>query len=690
MSLIIAITLWKIPLTLKVLRINGRLRRDTRDDELLTELDKIKLERARKKAYMTIHQCIIYSFISLVLDIPLILISIIVAIICPWRIKGIYETIIKPDDRIPTKFFIRKLTSFKRIRELFTMIIILIADLLLLPGTLFLLVTIWRSGEVWSAFKHYIFLKNKELSTKFKELFSLHKIIFKNCALIVLDLLQLIQILLVMVLMLHFPSLCRRLYRVYKVMMAEKKVLADIAKAQEEKSTQGKTLMSMSYNILGTVLTYLDLKDILQFESVSKKALDVTKIPKVWRNLYEILYAKLAPLPKDLNNPDYKYYCIKGYQIELKAKKETLISEEMRDYLLGPRFIICEELFHSLLKIPHLLILPIKLLAFALYHIRGVFDYTHNLLKNLRLYEPMTLRSLNAVSIIPTTHLKELDKEEAKSFWKVQNTALGTILIAYDVVLCFVTYIVSRINYFIMEVTSGFVTIPIAPGTDLASQYPQYNMAPPPVHLNVYYTFQVLTFPIIAFNCLIWIIVPPIIWYKLSYSLVKILFGPCLVNIFFLGITVTVTANTFILSRYAVHYDPLDAVISFMRFTMNQGRSFISLLFNLFLQFLKQVIKPCIECIVKSLLSSGKLLFRSVKQLIKILFKIYFYPIIFFASIGKPLGLIWEAATLLIGLPWMFWPMIVPWYVGEKLLYIPAVILTAVLVVAGRYYLKDL
>eukprot|EP00826_Nyctotherus_ovalis_P045143 TRINITY_DN4957_c0_g1_i2.p1 TRINITY_DN4957_c0_g1~~TRINITY_DN4957_c0_g1_i2.p1 ORF type:complete len:547 (+),score=49.04 TRINITY_DN4957_c0_g1_i2:99-1739(+) len=533
---------------------------------------------------------------------------------------------------------------------------------------------------------YYVFVKRRELGAKFKELFMLHKVIIKNCGLILLDCLQLVQILIVMVLMVQFPSLCKRLYRVYKKMQAEKKVISDIQKASKERPTQGKTLMSLSYNVLATVLNFLDIHDILRFEQLTKKARDVTKMPRVWRNLYNSRYTKWAPLPKDLNNPDYKHYCIKGNNTEVDARRgEYKLTEEMRDYLLGPRFIICEELFYSLLKIPHLFMLPVKLLAYLLYRTRKVLLWIERMLRGIMSYEPINLKNL----LFSDGIIKD-DEMESCSFFYVQNCLLGTVLVAFNIILCLISYAFSRINYFIAQLTSGFSTHPIPPDTDL-TRNPYNPPIPLPRYYNVCQFFQIITFPIVIFNWLVWIVAPPIIWYKLGYDFMRVIFGPYFVNAFFLAITVCTTITTICLCNfYAVNYNPFQAMRDFSWLVTGTVRDIIYRVAQGIARAFKRIMVPFIAMVLRCIISTNKFVFNFVKQIIKFLLKAYFYPVILFTKIGKPLGIIWEVATLILGIPWIFWPLLMPWYLGDKLLYIPAVILTAVLVVAGRYHLKDL
>ena len=54
----------------------------------------------------------------------------------------------------------------------------------------------------------------------------------------------------------------------------------------------------------------------------------------------------------------------------------------------------------------------------------------------------------------------------------------------------------------------------------------------------------------------------------------------------------------------------------------------------------------------------------------------------------KRMGMIGEIIFTLVGLVMLLWPMIIPYYAENYLLYIPAVILTTVLCISGANAIK--
>ena len=64
---------------------------------------------------------------------------------------------------------------------------------------------------------------------------------------------------------------------------------------------------------------------------------------------------------------EYKNKVIEAHQNkinEIKKLKMPLISEEIRDMRIGPRFIIFEELVYSIIRLPHLFCIPVKFISF--------------------------------------------------------------------------------------------------------------------------------------------------------------------------------------------------------------------------------------------------------------------------------------------------------------------------------------
>ena len=111
MLVVMVVTLWKIPLILKVLKINGYLRNSNISFMHFTELDRVKLKKAETKKFMGMHGVIIFSFMCWILDIPLLLIKILLWLVCPGRLY--ISTYTGERSRIPKKSHSRPRLSRK-------------------------------------------------------------------------------------------------------------------------------------------------------------------------------------------------------------------------------------------------------------------------------------------------------------------------------------------------------------------------------------------------------------------------------------------------------------------------------------------------------------------------------------------------------------------------------------------------
>ncbi len=81
---------------------------------------------------------------------------------------------------------------------------------------------------------------------------------------------------------------------------------------------------------------------------------------------------------------------------------------------------------------------------------------------------------------------------------------------------------------------------------------------------------------------------------------------------------------------------------------------------------------------------------RLVKNAFRLAFKLYFLPVVLCGKALRFLGIVGEFITLMVGLAWMLWPMAAPWYLANRVLYIPCIIATCVFIVTGWFALKNI
>ncbi len=549
----------------KILKINGHIK-GGEEDEQLSELDRIKLARAAKRVYMSIHSCIIHCFFSAIIDLPLIPLALAASVLMPWRLRLFYRLVIQPDDRLPTRFSFKKMIASRRFLAIVTIVGVLVGDVLALVCVVVLLGTVWRAGRTWTLLITYA---KKIWRGELEEgSFVLNKKIYGMAFYLLLDVLQVLQIVVVACLILHAKSLYTRLMRIRAIETRRQRVF----RVQQKKDGGAKdapklekNLMGLTPNILATMLTFCDATDVLRFEMTCRKAYEVTTIPRVWNNLYDKVYAKYAPIPPGTEEPDYKRHCIEGYkkrQEEAQQAEQPVVSEEVRDLVLGPRFIVCEEFLYSLMRAPHLLCAPIKVVALVVYPLREkVASLCQNAIHDPQFHAYTTLQILREPAPTAQTMFHEEDQLEYKDWWRLQDTLLMTVIHLFSQIGHVVTYYTCSLAFWLMKVTTGNATVQITVQPNY-NMYPYPTNVPPFLNERFYYVMQVITGPIFLALHLMPFGLPVWVWYRYcGLSFLESLVGPYLVNVFFYGTGIQIIITTGDLTRFCPYYNPFYGIL---------------------------------------------------------------------------------------------------------------------------------
>lgn len=568
MGIVLVVTLWKLPMLIKILQINGHMEKSEAFKQSLSELDKLKLRRAGNRILMSIHGCIAYTFFSLLYDIPTAPIALIVCIAFPWRVYAVYDLVIKPGDRLPLKFSIKAFFQFRRIIPLLAITLMLLADALLVILSTIILCTLWRAKDLFIVFQEHhnrwILIRNKAIPNVDDNLFSLNVRVYLEFCYLCLDIGQIVQLAMIICLLLRIWPLICRIMNILKIRKKEGRILARQEKIRVD-SSQEKNLMSLSHNVLAIVLTYCNVPEIMKFEMTCRKGYEVGLVPRVYRTLYEKLYRSIVQIPPAAGEPDYKHYCIDGYKIaqdQARREGKEIVSEEIRDNFLGIRFVICEESIYSVINSPHLLICPIKALAYVIYHGRKCTTFLSNFVAARQDFHQYSISDIyHTGPHSDITHLTQRDSMEINNFWRVQDSLLATILIIYADISKLISYFLCKISYQIMKITSGNIIQPFQ-----IQEYRNYlipNMqVPPPQNINFYYGLQMLTYPLFLFiNILPFAILPWIWYYIYDDSFFHSLLGPYGVNIFTYGIGLSTLTTVIDLTQYFVYYHPVKGTL---------------------------------------------------------------------------------------------------------------------------------
>lgn len=94
-----------------------------------------------------------------------------------------------------------------------------------------------------------------------------------------------------------------------------------------------------------------------------------------------------------------------------------------------------------------------------------------------------------------------------------------------------------------------------------------------------------------------------------------------------------------------------------------------------------------VKWVCSKLFTGGKSLFKAILVPIKFINKIYFSLFTFLLVKLKALGIVGELLFTIFGLVYLLWPLGLAYYFGKIEIYIPAVILTVILIIQGRSYI---
>ncbi len=590
-----AVTLWKVPMLLKILRINGHM--SEAQTETLSELDRIKLLRVKGKTFMSIHQCVLFCFFSWALDLPTVPLGLAVSIVFPWRASTVFSLVIKPDDRLPTKFSLEKLLLNRRLYTIFIILAMFISDLTCIFCGALLFLSVWHVGELYTILVKKKPGKKREDGVSVSDYFEMNRQIYKKFMFLLVDVLQVAQIVFIICTGVQAPSLVRRLKTLWRNERAEQRVLR-IRKFPEGDKKPQKQFVSMPYNVMTTILSFCDVPDVLRAEGTCRKVCEAASAPRVWTKLHETKYAKFAPIPSGTEDPDYRRFCVAGYkEMRERAKRseEPIISEEERDRIIGARVIICEESVYAILRLPHILCLPVKALAFILHPTR-----TPLLALIQKLSENPEFHTYSLYDVINGPHpdyFLERDAGELRDFWRVQDTLLGTVAIYYIAFSLTVATLAAKINFSIMKATTEWITHPIIVNS-YWNQIAYGGQLPAMTRPFFNGTMQVLTFPVVLALCFGPFILPFWLCYHyLGYDVLASIGGPYLLNVFPFGTGIQIIITTCDLLRSATHYNPIKAIFEGASVVGRTGRDGITRVVS----FLFRLIKGAFVTFIRNL-----------------------------------------------------------------------------------------
>lgn len=353
-SVVLVLSLWRLPFFVKLLRRNAHLgyRKTT-----------------EAKEYLSYHYCVLVSIREWGKDLLFLPICVLLTVISPWRIPQIVTILTGSAERIPTIKTYKSISS-QRLQLLRMVVSVLFFDYPALVMAILLIGTVWRAMYTINVIKihagKYIHgIQEEADSTLFREISGQFLQLF-------IDLVTLLVALTVLILGVRTRHISRRIKR-YSLLHKERKgpqyLLILKSWFCSSSPIKGKAgLCSLSRNSLWEICSMLELPDIGKLQCVCGYLARAIDYKPIWKHQYLNHYSDYVEKPtfkKVVQEFDYKSLAVEAYREY--QKRDQILSEEGRDYRLGVRAVVLEEAVLTVLSLPDLLLLPGKCVAFLLY-----------------------------------------------------------------------------------------------------------------------------------------------------------------------------------------------------------------------------------------------------------------------------------------------------------------------------------
>jgi len=513
------------------------------------------------------------------------------------------------------------------------------------------------------------------------ELSHWHEVLLNELLFWLGDLVQLLQILCVTVLLIQAPSLMNRLWRMAKIHSKNtgfSSLIRSKGRACWDKMTANKAMCAT-----GEVRSGVDLPDevmlkIFSYLSFSCLVLNAAPVCCQWHNLAEDeslwknlvlsdqrwpgLTAASSQVKKNKRKGKtykqlFKYkHCVWQNRQKLLLGFAAKNGEE--DYKLGYRYVIYQEFFFALRRIPHTVMLPAKIIGYL----------TTPILSYL-----LEWRDSFGLHLVPIGSIRS-GLSQYNNFWGMQTYLLG-------VSACCLWFIVH--DLLLLLLTPVFLAMCL---TTLGG--PLWQRPPSPVVLNIIDFLTGITLPFVLAYLLAYITWPLLLLLlvlDLSWSLhVWLLMFLCICICILLAVVALHWFKT--ASRTLLRYRPTRlwvwlgecAVSAYTRLTLNL-----------------EAIARLVTVVVKKV---GSFLSATIKRAVFAVFNLCTDVWLIFrhkllGSNNRALAFMTKSCynhgafgnlllTVVVPL-WMFWPLSLPYLFGSQALYIPAFLVCVRLFLAG-------
>ena len=308
---------------------------------------------------------ILDNFVILLREIALLPLFIVLCILSPWNIY----------------IFIRFLYSellISKLRYLGKMLKVTFLDFITIILCVILLLSVIKTASVLRLLYYTLRMKlnsNQEISSIYHihykgklrhDLINMIKLLYNMIIIIVLFILN-------MILITNIPSTIRRTNRFFKREVNKdiyiiSKIINSYAKKKDNEFISHMKFQSLSTNDICCLTEFLTPKDLFRLTLTNRSLHLKLNANLIWKNQYENYFKKVLlkygrnEVLSSITEEDitsYKSLC----KTLSKNSVTKVFTEEERDKLVGLKFVLIEEIVMSLIRFPHLLFIPFKILG---------------------------------------------------------------------------------------------------------------------------------------------------------------------------------------------------------------------------------------------------------------------------------------------------------------------------------------
>ena len=653
-----------------------------------------------RETKLSLRKCISITFRELMRDLFYIPFGLIILVIAPWRVFTVCSIIFSQVDRIPTHDVNAKKVGIPSRREelLSLWLEFLRVDIPGLFKVIIMIVTIYKIPTLLFLFGRYLlnirkFLRkelsfSKELDVEYREgTNAVLKFLFS---------------LIIIALFFRIKSTLTRL-TIYRKSQDTKEKESRYKQHHHDEATDEErlSLNEINWDTYGKVCQFLEVKDLARLSQVNKKFNTLNQKDFYWEYQYKRDYADRRGLAGDVT---YKERCVNVYQQDKVYSQKQSLTQEQRDSLYGPFYILFEEAVKSLQRFCQVLLLPFKLVGAILWF---VFKRCTS---GPRFLTGVTLVTKSFVDI-GTKVVR--GAEEFRSFPQpgseltynhAQQVFVNWILFFVLQYICRVGFLISTFSWFTIRLTSAGESRVCniqesANTTRIKVEYVRRdNQSGDPIPYNnrfIRYIFHVLQFIVVCLHLAIWAagfaVLPYFSRYYLHWKWYEALFGPCWI--------------------FLMHYCAvLNAVLSYFSYIIDAAPFFrphkafseiFVLLGYILLRSYQVAVKPLfdilatgIKFICSNLYKGLVWLCEGLKQVFAHLFKglrfvvlgiisLYTGILVSVTKFSLTRGLFGDAILTVVALIWMLWPLIIPIFLTNKIYFVPCGIVSLLLIFVG-------